>query len=87
MTLYLKQMFQDKRVYNTDLPIIADDNHAKDGASAADSAQEAIDITQEFSPHPVALGEPVDNHRQAHRCHHHQVRDGQVHHKHVAWRS
>ena len=71
----------------TDIPVIANDDHAKNGTGAADSSEEAIDVAPELAPHPVALGEPVDNHRQAHRRHHHQVGDGQVHHEYVAWRS
>ena len=47
----------------TDIPVIADDDYAEDGAGAADSSKEAIDVAPELAPHPVALGEPVDNHR------------------------
>ena len=35
------------------------------------------------SPHPVSLGEGVDDDRQPHGGHHAQVRKGQVHHEHV----
>ena len=41
----------------------------------------------ELAPHPVALGEAVDDNGQPHRGHHDQVGHGQVDHEHVAWRS
>ena len=75
-----------KRVCNKDLPIIANDNHAEDGAGPSDGSSECIDVAPKFAPHPVALHEPVEDHRQTLSRHHHQVGDGKVHHEHVAWR-
>ena len=68
-------------------PIIADDNHAEDRARATEGSEKGVDVAPELAPHPVALGESVDDHGQPHRGHHDQVGDGQVDHEHVAWRS
>ena len=70
----------------TDIPVIANDNHAEDRAGAADSSKEAIDVAPELAPHPVALHEPIEYHRRALGRHHHKVGDGKVHHEHVARR-
>ena len=38
------------------------------------------------SPHPVSLGECIRDDGQSHGCHHAQVREGKVDHKHVGGR-
>ena len=70
-----------------DIPIIANDNHAEDGAGAGDRPGEGIDVAPELAPHPVALHEPVQDHRHPLGRHHHQVGEGKVYYEHVARRT
>ena len=55
-------------------PVVADDDHAEDGAGARDGAHEPIDIAPQLAPHPVALQEAVEDDRQALGRHHDEVR-------------
>ena len=61
----------------------ADGDHGEDGADAGDGAGCPVELTAELAPHPVALGEGVDDDRPGLGQHHAEVRHRQVHHEHV----
>ena len=63
--------------------VVPDGDHGEDGADARDGARGPVQLTAKLTPHPVALGEGVDDDRPGLGQHHAEVRHRQVHHEHV----
>lgn len=70
--------------HNDTVAIVGYQRHGPDGYTTKQRAKESVQLAQEGTHDPSAV-EAIQDHGREHGEHHHEIREGQIHHKHVGW--